>query len=188
MIVLAHPIVIAWVGPRFAGSVPVLYILALVVLVRVGTQTGSTVLKGAGRHRFLAFNSLGIALANLCLSILLAPRFGLLGVAIGTIIPVAAVSLLVLFPASCRRVEMPILRVLRLAVWPAVWPAIPMGALLLWARTFVPAKLSLLALTGGAAGLVYILIFVGCAVPARERRWYFDKAISLIRPGLALPA
>jgi hypothetical protein len=55
--------------------------------------------------------------------------------------PVAAVSLLVLFPASCRRVEVRSSGV-ALAVWPAVWPAIPMSALLLWARTFVPAKLS----------------------------------------------
>src|SRR5262249_26336265 len=45
---LARPLVMAWVGPRFESSVPVIYVLALVVAIRVGNATATTMLKGMG--------------------------------------------------------------------------------------------------------------------------------------------
>src|SRR5215831_305484 len=83
---LARPLVMAWVGPRFEASVPVIYLLALVVAIRVGNATATTMLKGMGDHRLLAVTNLVMSLANLALSVALAPRYGLIGVALGTLI------------------------------------------------------------------------------------------------------
>ena len=68
-----------------AGAVPIIQILAMAVAIRVGNATGNTVLKGAGEHRMLAFVNLGTGVANMVLSILLIHRFGLVGVAVGTL-------------------------------------------------------------------------------------------------------
>src|SRR5206468_12848196 len=125
---MARPLVHAWVGPEFSGSVPVLQLLSVTVIVRVGIATGSTLLKGAGKHRLVAFNNVAAAVANLALSIAIVKPLGLPGVAIGTLVPVCLASTLVLFPAGCRRVELPIERALSEAVWPAAWPALVMTA------------------------------------------------------------
>ena len=46
--------IIGWTGSEFRASIPVLQLLTLVVLVRVGSATASTVLQGAGHLRLLS--------------------------------------------------------------------------------------------------------------------------------------
>jgi O-antigen/teichoic acid export membrane protein len=84
---LADIVVNAWVGPRFAGSVIVVRLLAVVVTIRIGTSTAYALLKGAGQHQFAAASSVAIAVANLVLSIILVRPFGLVGIALGTLTP-----------------------------------------------------------------------------------------------------
>src|SRR5262245_33824597 len=79
---MAWPLVQAWVGPAFSGSAIVLQLLAITVIVRVGTATSTTLLKGAGQHRLVAFTNAVAAIANLALSIAMIRPFGLPGVAI----------------------------------------------------------------------------------------------------------
>ena len=61
LIMLARPLVFAWVGPEFEGSVLILQVLAAVVIVRVGNATGMTLLKGAGSHRIVSVTNMGTA-------------------------------------------------------------------------------------------------------------------------------
>jgi O-antigen/teichoic acid export membrane protein len=178
--ILAGRIITAWVGPGYAGAVPVAILLAGVVTARVGTATAMTVLKGAGLHRLLAWTNLTIAVLNLSISLLLVRRLGLPGVAIGTLLPVAAGSLLVVFPAACRRVHIPPSQALREAVWTAAWPAAVKSAWLLAVRPFVPERLPVIALHAAFAGALYLLLFVRWALPAPERRYYLAKAALLV--------
>lgn len=175
IILLAGPLVRAWVGPSFAASVPVLQILTVVVIVRVGTATASTLLKGAGRHRFLAVATGATALANLALSVALVKPLGLLGVALGTLIPIGFTSLMIIFPAGCRRVGLSLPRALGRAVWPAAWPAAIMALYLFGMRSLVPDSLILLGVELGSAGLLYGVLFLFFGVDATERRVYLDK-------------
>src|SRR5438045_5542934 len=54
LIVLAYPLVEAWVGMKMIVAAPVIQILAVVVALRVGNATSTTLLKGAGRVRHVA--------------------------------------------------------------------------------------------------------------------------------------
>ena len=175
LVLLAEPLVSAWVGPSFAGSVPIIYILAAAVIIRVGNCTATTVLKGAGHHRLLAVANISMAVANLVLSIVLVRRFGLIGVAIGTLIPLAVVSIFVLFPAACRRVDLSLTKAMTQAVWPALWPVVPMALLLGLTRNLVGANLSLILAQAVGAGALYALVFLWLAIGREERMWYFDK-------------
>src|SRR5262249_31716295 len=58
----ASPLVIRWMGPAFGASVPSLYVLALTGVVLVAQGPLGNVLLGTGRHRLVAFTSLGEAL------------------------------------------------------------------------------------------------------------------------------
>lgn len=177
---LAGPMVQAWVGPGFSDAVPVAMLLAGAVAARVGSATAMTILKGAGRHQLLAWTNLTTAVSNVSLSLLLVYHLGLPGVALGTLGPVAASALFVVFPMACRRVGLPLGEALRQAVWPATWPAAVMAAWLLVARPFVPASLPAVALHAVVAGALYLALFVRWGIPARERRFFLSKAALLL--------
>ena len=188
MMLMAGPLVHAWVGPEFAGSIPVLQLLTLSVIVRVGNATAGTVLKGAGEHRLVAFTNVGAAIVNLALSIVFVKAFGLPGVALGTLVPICIASTFVLFPAGCRRVQLPLPRALAEAVWPAVWPAAVMTAFVLATRDFVPIKLLAVGAEMCAACLVYAMAFVFFGLRAAERMFYLSKVRELFqRRTLAQP-
>ncbi|HVL68570.1 MAG TPA: oligosaccharide flippase family protein [Vicinamibacterales bacterium] len=183
LIVVADPLIRAWLGPRaqeVAGAIPVLQVLAVAVAIRVGGATGTTILKGAGQHRMLAFVNLATGLVNVALSVLLITRYGLLGVAYGTLIPLAISTIAVLYPAACRRVGLPVAIAVRRAVLPALWPALPAAAVLFALRGYVPATLPGLFLEVGLASAVYLALFIGVAVGPTDRALYLAKARELL--------
>jgi O-antigen/teichoic acid export membrane protein len=180
LVMLAEPLLQGWVGPSFQESVPLIYALAVAVVVRVGTSPAGMLLKGAGRHRLVAVVNLTMALANLILSVVLVRRLGLMGVALGTVIPITLGAGAVIFPAACRRVELPIMKALAEGVWPALWPVIVMALVLAATRSRFGANLFAIALESLAAGGIYALIFVLGALRREERQWYIDKLRRLL--------
>ncbi len=181
IILMAAPLVQAWVGPGFSDSVVVLRLLSLVVIIRVGNATAATVLKGSGEHKLVAFTNIGAALVNLGLGIALVRPLGLAGVAIATLIPIALASALVLFPAGCRRVQMSLWRALVEAVWPATWPAAVMTAFVLTTRDLIPVTLVAVAAEMSAACAIYAGVFVFFGISASQRQLYLSKATELVR-------
>jgi len=110
-----------WIGPEYArASRSVLLVFLAVVLAGVLYATSSRVLLGLGRVRFEAGVTLAGALANLALSLLLVRGHGVVGVALGTLIPTAIVGLGVGLPYSCRMVGTSARHLLAHALGPAV--------------------------------------------------------------------
>lgn len=180
MALLSGPLVMAWVGPDFAGSVPIIHILSIAVALRVGNATSSMILKGSGRHRLLASSNITMAASNLVLSVLLVRRSGLVGVAMGTLIPLVVISLLVVFPAACRLVKIRRLDIFRESVWPATWPGIIMAVFLLFTRKVFPPSWPWLFLQAASAITIYASIFLAFAISHTERKWYFAKAREIL--------
>lgn len=185
LMLLAAPLVRAWVGPKMLGSVPVIQILALVVALRVGNATATTMLKGAGRVRYLAVANIATGLANVAMSALLVRPFGLTGVAVGTLVPVAAATIFVLFPAACRRVEVPVGTAVRFAVWPGVWPALVIALALQLAKPYFPDRLLAVMAETALASIVYFVLFA-IGIGRRDRSEYMAKALAIMGRGTRL--
>ena len=134
------------------------------VLVRVGTGSANVILKGAGQHRLLAVTNATTAVVNVLLSVVLIGPFGLAGVAVGTLVPVVVSGALVIFPRACRRVGLPVSTVLRQAVWPAIWPAVGLTAVIMVGLPFAGSRLGGIGALLVLAGLVYEALFVGFAI------------------------
>jgi O-antigen/teichoic acid export membrane protein len=184
LILLADPLIRAWLGPAkapaMAGAVPVIQILAFAVAIRVGNATGNTVLKGAGEHRMLAFVNLGTGLANVVLSVLLIKRFGLVGVAAGTLIPIAFTAFFILYPASCRRVGLPLGYALTHSVLPAVWPAFVVGTALAATRLISSGTLLAVVVQAIGGGVLYLALFYTVAIGRHDRAMYTAKVMELM--------
>ena len=181
----ARPLVNLWVGPNFEASVNVIYILSVVVALRVGNATSTVILKGSGLHKVLALSNLSMAISNLVLSIVLVRWYGLIGVAIGTLIPMAVFSMFVVFPAACRRVELSRWTLIRQSVWPSTWPAIVMALFIAVTRARIAGSWRLLILQSLVAAAIYAGLFLLFAINRDERNWYFNKVKEIFKRGSA---
>lgn len=188
LLLLARPLVLAWVGPEFTSSVLILQILSGIVIIRVGIATGTMLLKGAGSHRIVSATNITTAICNVALSIALVRPFGLVGVAVGTLIPIAVSSVLYLYPLACRRVELGVADAFARGIWPALWPGLVMAAFILATRPYVPVNLAAVAAECAAAGAVYGLTFVFFSLRDVERRFYLGKLSQMLHITRLRPA
>lgn len=188
LVVLAEPLIVSWVGPRFRGAVLPTQLLMTVVLVRITAASANLILKGTDGYRLLTYTNATTAVANVLLSVALVRRLGLAGVALGTLIPVSVSSLLVLYPAACRRVGLPVSRPLRQAVWPALWPAVIMAGTLWVSRRWLAPGLLGVALLLAAGAVVYLVLFAGLAIGSEERQLYYRKLRGLVARPWQAPA
>jgi O-antigen/teichoic acid export membrane protein len=182
LVVLADPLIRAWVGtrkPELLASVPILQILAVAVAIAVGVGTGNTLLKGAGRHRMLASVNLATGLANVVLSVVLVRFWGLVGVASGTLAAIAFSALVILHPAACRRVGLPVRTALFQCILPPLWPAVIIGFALAFTREVSPATLPAVMVQAAFGGLLYLVLFA-VAIGSRDRALYVAKALELL--------
>ncbi|MGH9540758.1 MAG: lipopolysaccharide biosynthesis protein [Terriglobales bacterium] len=84
-----------WIGADYVSSYPLLVVLTVGYIACFSQLPSQLVVFAVARHRFLAALTLTEGVANLLLSIYWARRYGLLGVALGTAVPLLAAKLLV---------------------------------------------------------------------------------------------
>lgn len=84
--------IIRWMGPSYVDGYPVLVALTIGCFFALAQSPGVTLLYATNNHRFYAMANVSEALANVVLSILLVHRYGILGVALGTCIPMCVVK------------------------------------------------------------------------------------------------
>lgn len=181
LVLLAEPLVRAWVGPSMLGAVPVIQILAVVVAIRVGNASGTILLKAAGQIKRLAIVNIATGVANIVLSALLIRRFGLPGVATGTLIPVAFSAIFILYPSACRLIGLPLRQAITQAILPALWPAIVVGVLLAAARSISSGTLLAVLLQAATAFVLYIALFFAFAISREDRDMYLAKLLQLVQ-------
>jgi O-antigen/teichoic acid export membrane protein len=142
-------------------------------------------MQGIARHRFLALTSISSGLVNLGLSIALVRPFGLIGVALGTLIPTTLETFCLVLPYSMRVLGVDPRQLIRDAFLPAIIPALPMAATLYALRVWLqPSTLIVLAVIGTAGALVYLVGYLAMRASASERqvvRSSLDRTLVLLR-------
>ena len=108
LIVLGKSIIEVWVGAKYLSSYSILLLLIIPKTLYLAQATSTKVLLGMGRHQTLAWVLLGEGGANLILSVVLLRHWGIVGVALGTAIPLACTSLFFLPRHLCRLLEIPL--------------------------------------------------------------------------------
>lgn len=132
-----------WIGERFsAQTTVVLQLLACAAAAMLANSSNQSLTLALDKQRTLAWTMLAEGLANLVLSILLVRRIGVLGVAIGTLIPTLVTSLFFWPRYLCRLVGIPLWEYLRDAWGRPVLAMMPFLAASVWAeRSLHPAHL-----------------------------------------------
>ena len=84
-----------WMGRPYLDAYPCLLTLVLGLMFALWQAPSIGLLYGTAKHRFLAWSSMSEGLINVVLSILLVRTYGILGVALGTAIPLSISKIIV---------------------------------------------------------------------------------------------
>jgi O-antigen/teichoic acid export membrane protein len=183
LMVLAKPVLVAWVGHAYAADSNVLVVLVAASLAAMLGWPGSLVLQGIARHRLLAVFAIPTALLNLALSIVLVRSLGVIGVALGTLIALSLQS--AFFVAHSLRVNSVRASELMREAWlPAALPVVPMLAVLFGLRALVDPASWLTVVPIGAAGAVaYVATYLWLGASAGERQIAHRLALATLHLG-----
>jgi O-antigen/teichoic acid export membrane protein len=181
IIVLARTILTLWVGPEYAGYASLVIILTLASMIDTSQWPAGSILSGMALQRRLAAISIGSALLNLVLSLLLVRPLGVTGVALGTLIPTIIECFGLIMPYTLRTLGVSWREAIGEIFVPALAPLAPM-LLVLYALREVAAPASLLALLAVAAlgCAVYVAGYLSIAARPFERqlsRAALDRAV-----------
>jgi O-antigen/teichoic acid export membrane protein len=140
LIVLGKPIIELWVGARYLSSYPILLILVIPRGLYLAQSASTKMLLGMGKHRWLALVLLMEGVMNLGLSIVLARRFGLTGVALGTAIPLTITSLFFLPYHTSHHLRIGVGSFLRGAYLMPLAISLPLASVLLFLEREFPTR------------------------------------------------
>lgn len=179
---LADSIITVWVGQAYASSAHLVIVLTLAGLIVTSQWPAGAILQGMAHHRLLAYSTVATGVANLVLSVILVHPFGVMGVALGTLVPTAAECLGFVLPYAARTLGVSMGEIMREIVLPAGLPALPTIAVLLGLRVVSPLdSLVPIIVIGAAAFAIHVTCYVTLGARGSERDAYFSAATTTLR-------
>ena len=168
--VLARPLLVAWVGPRYAVYAGPAQLFLTYQLLSCTANIALTMLIGVGRIRAVtAYVSLAVVV-NLIVSILLAKSLGVAGVIIGTLAGYGITGPLYV-RLALQELSIGAGDFLRNAILPILpWAAVFAGVVALTAVMVNPASLVTVALCCVPASVIYVVAVIRFAMTSEERR------------------
>jgi O-antigen/teichoic acid export membrane protein len=113
LLILGEAFISRWMGAGYSNSIFVLYALTLTRCLGFILNPLDNSLYAIGKIQFLAAVNILDAAVNVALSIWLGGMYGIIGVALGTLIPMTATRLLFVMPYACRQLGWPLTAYLR---------------------------------------------------------------------------
>jgi len=141
-----------WIGATFSDEATrILQVLIIAASLMLANASVNPVALAMDRQKVLSLVTLGEGAANLILSIILVHRIGVLGVAIGTLIPTFITSVLIWPRYLCRLLQMPLWEFAVKGWFTPIAAMLPFAGATYWAQLhWPPAKLLGFALQTGA--------------------------------------
>lgn len=84
-----------WVGPQFSSAYPILAVLAAGYMINLALHPMLLIVVARGQHGPLGAWSVAEGLVNIALSVIWGRSYGLLGIAMGTVVPMLAIKLII---------------------------------------------------------------------------------------------
>ncbi|OQY29452.1 MAG: hypothetical protein B6244_03500 [Candidatus Cloacimonetes bacterium 4572_55] len=174
-------LMVAWIGPDFEESGVVLSILLLAIFPTVIQANAGNILAMTDNHRFAAWTSLGSAILNVIMSVILIQFLGLPGVALGTLISAFVMqTILVLY--TCRVIPIDITKLLIRSILPIIPPMIPAFLIMFIIRVYIhPTNLILVGIESGIGAAVYLIFAYFLSFDQKEKNLYRGKVLKFIK-------
>jgi O-antigen/teichoic acid export membrane protein len=154
--VLGKPVITVWMGSRYISAYPVMLVLLVPFVLSRAEDATRRILYGMARHGFIAYVRVAEGSANVVLSILLARHFGIIGVALGTAIPMMATALFFYPVHLCRLLKVSLTRYIYEGFSAALIFCVPLTVVLVILKHAFPTpSYATLAIQAGSGAIVY---------------------------------
>ncbi len=97
-----RPFIQRWMGPEYLDAYPVLVVLTVACAVEIAQAASPAYLFATSNHRLYSFYGVAEGIVNIILSLYLVKAYGMMGVALGTLVPLLAVKLIIQPLHVCR--------------------------------------------------------------------------------------
>lgn len=102
MIAWGAPFIQRWMGSKYSDAYPVLVVLVSAYTLNLWQGPAASLLYGVSKHKFIAVLNTVEGIVNLALSLWLVRIYGMMGVALGTLIPMVFTRLFINPAYACR--------------------------------------------------------------------------------------
>jgi len=172
-----------WLGAGFDKSALILLVLIPSHFLASSLIPIESILLGTSRHKFLSLATIAEAIVNLVLSIWLIQSLGLIGVALGTAIPMFVIRFLVLPVYTCRALNLSLTGFFKRSLLPALPPLLGSGLLSVTLVKWIPggdlfSVMMLVGLVGLTYGILALATMIGRGdelLPAECHTWFRNK-------------
>jgi O-antigen/teichoic acid export membrane protein len=172
-----------WVGEQYQKDADTIILLLVIYMALPFLNPFSTrYLTALGRHGLLAKLYPVSACVNILASIILVQYWGIIGVAIGSVIPVFILVPIVL-KSCCDFLGVSVAHYMAYSIWPAIIPTIVMGLSILLFKQYQPLdSYSAIIFTVIAGAMTYSLSYYTLSMKPYERQWLKSRCTRM-RPG-----
>ena len=169
LIAWGRPFIERWMGPAYASSYPCLVVLAIGWTIQFWQSPGVSLMYATSRHKSYAFTNTLEAAANILLSLWWVRPLGIIGVALGTALPMIVVRLLLQPYYVCKILDIDVAEY-RSALLGNVWRIlVALAAPLTFALLVRPESYLELGGVGIAAALLYAPVIWFLVFTSSER-------------------
>jgi len=167
-IIIGKQFILWWVGKDFADAAAILWILSISHAFALAQNPAIGFMYALNKHYFYAIATIIEAIANLTLSIILVYRYGIVGVALGTMIPMLIIKILVM-PVYVSKIA-------GISLWEYIRPMLPF-AVIAFFMTLAAYYMGIVTQdTTGFGYLIYIAMIFGSLYIAG---WYLLRRNNL---------
>lgn len=179
VLIFARPFITLWIGKAYLDAFAPLVIIMAGRLMNVAVNPGVGVTYALAKQKFPACLELGEALANLALSLLLVRSYGIIGVAVGTAVPMLATRLTILPVYICRIMDLPVSRFIG-SIAPVMLVAIVAQLPLVYLMTQITVDTYWEIAALGIGYYAPALLFFYFTMLTREERQLFAEAAPVL--------
>ncbi len=172
ILIYGKAFILRWMGAGYLDSFHVLVVLALAMLCNTFQIPPATLLYGISKHRVYSFIVVAEGLVNLGLSLVLVKKYGIIGVALGTLIPIFVTSFFIVpyyanrvIQVSSSRYTKVLMRGLALGVLVhlASWLAV---------RGFITVSYPRILLLSSVTSIIFLTVNMFVLLSRTERRYF----------------
>lgn len=172
----------SWVGPDYASSYPLMLVLLSGYFLMLAQQPSVDLFLAQGRHKLRGWWNLGEGAANLALSIYWGRRYGLVGIALGTAVPMIFVQVFIQPWYALRTIALSPARYLREALLgPALVTAIVLGVCGVFRPWQHDYSVGWLLLSSAWQSSLFIVLAWKLALTSGERRQFGGRVRNLLQ-------
>jgi len=137
LVIFGEAFIARWMGPQYDDAYWVMVILLIGRMIGFANHPLNSALYAANKHSIVAKLDIVEVILNLCLSLILVQYLGLIGVALGTMLPLLVLRLLFLPFYACRAIEMKVKDYFLCMGRPVLVIVIPTSMIFYWTKTAV---------------------------------------------------